>query len=305
MRYSFAKYHGLGNDFILLDGLSRSLPAMERQTVMAWCDRHLGIGADGVIVVRPSRRAACRMQIFNADGTEAPMCGNGLRCLAMFVWDEALLSETHYTVETLAGLLPVKLERDALGQVTGVTVHMGQPRLSAGEVPMVLTPDDQSLGRLTRPVQVPVAVNGRIWEVTAVNTGAPQCVVFVPDVDALDICTLGPALEHHPAFPQGVNVMLTQVIHRSQVRVRPWERGVGATLACGTGACAVVVAGVLTGQTERQVQVLLPGGALHIQWEEDTGQMVMTGPATRVFTGQWHKAEPVSRLRSRPVRDRQ
>lgn len=277
--YAFAKYHGLGNDFILVNCLNDPHPAIDGHMAIAWCNRHTGIGADGVILLLPSERAACRMQILNSDGSEAPMCGNGLRCLVMFARDEQIITANEYSIETPVGILAVRVESDAAGRAVGVRVQMGRPRLLAREVPTTLVPGDQ------RAIQVPLAAGGQTWQITAVNTGNPQCVVLVSDVAAIDVHRLGPLIEKHPAFPCGVNVMFTQIVNRAQLLVRPWERGAGATLACGTGACAALVAGVLGGHTERRAQVILPGGALHIEWDEQTDEVRMTGPATRVFAG--------------------
>lgn len=277
--YSFAKYHGLGNDFILVNCLNDPHPAIDGPMASAWCNRHTGIGADGIILLLPSERAACRMQILNSDGSEAPMCGNGLRCLVMFARDEKIVTADEYSVETLAGTLAVRVESDATGCAVGVRVQMGRPYLLAREVPTTLVPGDQ------RAIEVPLMVGDKTWQVTAVNTGNPQCVVFTPDVAAIDVHTLGPLIEKQPAFPRGVNVMFAQIVNRTQLLVRPWERGVGATLACGTGACAALVAGVLGGHTERRAQVILPGGALRIEWDEQTDQVMMAGPAVRVFVG--------------------
>jgi len=276
---SFAKYHGLGNDFILVAGLSSSVSNISPDQARQLCDRHFGVGADGVITVRPSAVADCRMKLLNSDGSEADMCGNGLRCLAQFVWDEGLVHKTEMAVETLAGIkrpyLHVNGER-----VIEISAEIGQPQLAARAVPTTLVaPDAQA-------IDMPLELEGATWRVTALNTGVPHCVVFVPDLDAVDWRALGPRIERHPAFPRKTNVMFTQVMARDRLRVRPWERGAGPTLACGTGACAAAAAGVLAHQTERRVQVELPGGVLRIEWEESSGEMIMTGPATRVFAGQ-------------------
>ncbi len=277
--YAFAKYHGLGNDFILLNGLDHTEPPITSHTAIAWCERRVGIGADGVITLLPSRQAACRMHMFNADGSEAPMCGNGLRCLVTFARDEGLITQDAYTVETSAGLLHVQFVESAEPAAPDIAVQMGQPRLLARETPTTLAPDDQTV------IEAQMVVGGKTWTVTAMNMGNPQCVLFLPQLDGIDIHTLGPAFERHPAFPLWTNVMFTQVLSSKQLRVIPWERGAGATLACGTGACAAAVAGALTGRTERAVQVTLPGGALRVHWDETTGQVIMTGPARRVFAG--------------------
>jgi diaminopimelate epimerase len=276
----FVKYHGLGNDFILVDGISA--PAdLSADDVIRLCDRHFGIGADGVILVlpSPSGQADCRMRLLNSDGSEGEMCGNGLRCLARFVWDVELVRKTEMAVETLAGIKRphLHIEND---QVIEISVQMGQPHWLAREVPTTLVPLDECA------INVPLDVDGTVWNVTLVNTGVPHCVVFVPELLVIDWQAWGPRIERHPAFPHKANVMFTQVIARDHLQVRPWERGAGPTLACGTGACAAVVAAAVTCHTERDVHVTLPGGSLRVQWETATDVMVMTGPAERVFSGE-------------------
>jgi len=274
----FSKYHGLGNDFILVNGLGASAPDISPQEAIRLCDRHFGIGADGVILALPSPNADCRMQLINSDGSEAEMCGNGLRCLARFVWDEGLVRKTELVVETLAGLKRPHLHVDG-ADVIEIAVGMGKPFLLARDVPTTLVEPD------ARAMDVPLEIDGAMFHVTALNTGVPHCIVFVPDVESVDWRSLGPRIEHHPAFPRKTNVMFTQVVARDHVRVRPWERGAGATLACGTGACAAAVAAAITGRAERDMAVTLPGGTLRIQWDATSDEMIMTGPAERVFVG--------------------
>ncbi len=273
----FVKYHGLGNDFVLVDGMSAQV-VLRAGDAIRLCDRHFGIGADGLILALPSDQADCRMQLINSDGSEGEMCGNGLRCLARFAWEQGLVRKTEMTVETLAGIKRPRLHL-ADGEISEVSVQMGRPRWLARDVPTALVAPDASA------INAPLDVDGTHWEVTLVNTGVPHCVVFVPDVDAVDWPTWGPRIERHPAFPHRTNVMFTQVIARDHLEVRPWERGAGATLACGTGACAAAVAGAVTSRTERAVRVTLPGGVLRIQWEAETDEIIMAGPAERVFEG--------------------
>ena len=275
----FAKYHGLGNDFILMDGLSAPME-MSAQIALRLCDRHSGVGADGVILVLPSAVADCRMQLYNSDGSEAEMCGNGLRCLAQFIWDERLIRKTEMTVETLAGLKHPRLRVNG-ERVVEIIVEMGQPLLRACDVPTTLVAPD------AKAMDAPLELDGVTWQVAVLNTGVPHCVIFVSDAEAVDWRALGPRIVDHPAFPHKTNVMFTQVVARDHLRVRPWERGAGATLACGTGACAAAVAAALTGRAERDVQVTLPGGMLRIQWDASRDEIMMTGPAERVFVGQW------------------
>ena len=274
----FSKYHGLGNDFILVNGLGTPAPDIGPQEAIRLCDRHFGIGADGVILALPSLNADCRLQLINADGSVAEMCGNGLRCLARFVWDEGLICKTEMVVETLAGLKRPHLHVDGV-DVIEIAVGMGKPFLLARDVPTTLVEPD------ARAMDVPLEIDGATFYVTALNTGVPHCIVFVPDVESVDWRSLGPRIEHHPAFPRKTNVMFTQVIARDHLRVCPWERGAGATLACGTGACAATVAAAVTGRAERDVAVTLPGGTLRIQWDATSDEMIMTGPAERVFVG--------------------
>ena len=277
----FVKYHGLGNDFILVDGLGTPAPDISPPVAVRLCDRHFGIGADGVILVLPSPDADCRMQLINSDGSEAEMCGNGLRCLARFVWDEGLIRNTEIAVETLAGLKRARLRVE--GEcVTEIAVEMGKPLLLAREVPTTLVAPDE------RVLNLPLEINGATFRVTALNTGVPHCVVFVPNADreAMDWRSIGSYIEHHAAFPRKTNVMFTQVISRDHLRVQPWERGAGLTLACGTGACAAAVAAAITGRAERAVSVTLPGGSLRVQWNAMNDEIVMVGPTERVFVGQ-------------------
>jgi diaminopimelate epimerase len=276
--HQFAKYHGLGNDFILIDGLS-TRATVSAQDAIRHCDRHFGIGADGVILALPSAIADCRMYLLNSDGSEAEMCGNGLRCLTQFVWDEKLIRKTEMTIETLAGLKRPHLRVDG-ERVVEITVEMGKPLLLARQVPTTLVAPE------AKAIDVPLAVDGVSCNVTALNTGVPQCVIFVPDAEGIDWRALGPRIAHHPAFPQGANAMFTQILARDHLRVRPWERGAGATLACGTGACAAVVAAALTDRAERDVRVTLPGGTLQIRWDSTNDEVMMTGPAERVFVGE-------------------
>ena len=276
------KMHGLGNSYLFLDGLAGPVPPDEAlpELARAVSDRNFGIGSDGLILVLPPRDpdAQFRMRIFNADGSEGEMCGNGIRCLARLVFDRGYTRDTEFVVETKAGAIRPRLHL-VDGRVEAVTVDMGVPRLERGAIPMA--------GPATeRAVEVPLRVatgagSAEEFIVTAVSMGNPHCVVFVDDVDAVDLQRLGPAFEHHPAFPQRVNTHFAQVLGPSRVRVRVWERGSGPTLACGTGACAVAVAGAVTGRTGRQVTVELPGGPLEIRWEED-GHVSMTGPAAYV-----------------------
>ncbi len=279
MAIEFTKYHGLGNDFILIDNRSNSRPQVTPEQAIEMCDRHFGIGADGVIFVLPGKNDTdYTMRIFNSDGSEPEMCGNGIRCFAGFVADLEGVSRTQdkYRIHTLAGVITTQLMAD--GQVK---VDMGEPRLLASEIPTTLCPDDQKV------VEQPLEVAGKTWNVTCVSTGNPHCITFVEDVAAISLESIGPQFEHHPAFPQRINTEFIQVVRPDYVKMRVWERGAGITLACGTGACASLVAGVLTGKCSNIATVELPGGPLQIEWSISNQRMYMTGPAERVFTGKF------------------
>jgi diaminopimelate epimerase len=276
MAIEFTKYHGLGNDFILVDNRSSSDPCLTPDQAIELCDRHFGIGADGVIFALPSQDGTdYTMRIFNSDGSEPEMCGNGIRCLARFIADlEGTTQPRSYRIHTLAGVMTPKLEADGL-----VTVDMGEPRLLAAEIPSTLATPNQKI------VQQPLEVGGQTWDVTCVNMGNPHCITFVTDVAAIALAAIGPQFEHHPAFPKRTNTEFIQVVRPDYLKMRVWERGAGITLACGTGACAALVAAVLTGNSDRRATVELPGGCLQIEWTESNNRLYMTGPAKRVFIG--------------------
>ncbi|EKP93748.1 diaminopimelate epimerase [Thermaerobacter subterraneus] len=275
------KMHGLGNNYLFLDGLAEPVPPDDDLPALARAvsDRNFGIGSDGLILVLPPRDpgARFRMRIFNADGSEGEMCGNGIRCLARLVYDRGYTRETEFVVETGAGPIRPRLHLDG-HRVTGVTVDMGVPRLERGMIPMAGPAGEQAV---EVPLEVEAGGERSVFTVTALSMGNPHCVVFVDDLEAVDLERLGPAFEHHPAFPQRVNTHFTRVLNPERVRVRVWERGSGPTLACGTGACAVAVAGALTGRTGRRVTVELPGGSLEVEWAGD-GHVYMTGPAAYI-----------------------
>ncbi|MDI3279951.1 MAG: diaminopimelate epimerase [Bacillota bacterium] len=273
----FTKMHGLGNDYIYVNGFEEEV-ADPAQLARAMSDRHFGVGADGLVLILPSQKADLRMRIFNADGSEAQICGNALRCVGKYAYERGLVPRPALTVETLAGVREVVLLLDG-GRVTGARVDMGAPRLRRREIPMV-GPEDETA------IEVEVPAGGRSFTVTAVSMGNPHAVVFVPAVEEVPLSQWGPLLEHHPFFPERTNVEFCQVINPTRLRVRVWERGSGETLACGSGACAVLVAAALTGRAERQAEVILPGGSLQIEWSGD-GRVLMSGPATEVFQGEW------------------
>jgi diaminopimelate epimerase len=281
MAIAFTKYHGLGNDFVLVDNRHQKDPGLTPEQAVKWCDRNFGIGADGVIFVLPGQQGTdYTMRIFNSDGSEPEMCGNGIRCLAKFIADletadgPPAAPPKAYTIHTLGGTITPTLQPD--GQVT---VDMGEPRLLAGDIPTTLVAADQ------RVISQSLTVAEQDWIVTAVSMGNPHCITFVDDATAIDLAQLGPQFEHHPAFPERINTEFIEVMGRDYLKMRVWERGAGATLACGTGACAALVAAALTERSDRAATVELPGGPLRIEWSAIDNRVYMTGPAERVFTG--------------------
>jgi diaminopimelate epimerase len=278
MSIEFAKYHGLGNDFILIDNRASSEPLVTPEQAIKMCDRNFGIGADGVIFALPGEIGTdYTMRIFNSDGSEPEMCGNGIRCLAGFIVQlEGNQSNTaQYRIHTLAGVMTPQLTAD--GQVR---VDMGFPKLLAAEIPTTLCLSDDKV------IAQSLEVAGQSWSVTCVSMGNPHCITFVEDVAAVPLEIIGPQFEYHSVFPQRTNTEFIQVVGRDYLKMRVWERGAGATLACGTGACAALVAGVLTDKCDRIATVELPGGCLEIEWGLDQ-RLYMTGPAERVFTGKF------------------
>lgn len=278
----FVKMHGLGNDFVIMNFMLSEPSGDWAEEARLICDRHFGIGADGLVLLLPSDVADIRMRIYNPDGSEAEMCGNAIRCVAKYMYERNLISDMSITVETGAGVLVPELvwEDSAAETDFKVRVDMGKPILAPGSIP-VATEGDQVIAQ-------GLDLDGQTITYSAVSMGNPHCVVFVPDLDQVDFYRLGPAVEKHPLFPKKTNVEFVQVISPSELRVRVWERGAGETLACGTGACAVAVAGVLNQYSNRKVAVMLPGGRLDIEWAED-GRVFMTGPAEGVFEGSWLK----------------
>lgn len=273
----FTKMQGIGNDFVVVNALAESfeeahLPALSRKVN----DRKFGIGGDGLILVLPSKTADFRMRMFNPDGSESEMCGNGIRCFAKYVYDRKLIPEPQVKVETLAGVKMLKLQTRA-GKVEAVRVDMGTPRLLRSEIPMRGDDNGKVIGEGLK-------AEGHRFEITAVSMGNPHVVIFEDKLDAFPVAKFGPAIENHKAFPQRTNVHFVQVCSSSEVIMRTWERGAGETLACGTGACATVVACILNDKTSRNVHVHLPGGDLRVEWTGDN-RVLMTGPAEEVFEG--------------------
>lgn len=284
-RIEFTKMQGTGNDFVVLDCLAHPeyleyalTPALASKL----CDRHYGIGADGLVLVLPSAIADIQMRIINSDGSEAEMCGNGIRCFARFVYEQNIVKKETMTVETLAGVLIPKMILDNSGTVTGVEVDMGEPILDRAGVPMI--GEGQA-------VSVPIMVEDTEFIVTAVGMGNPHCVTFVEDIAQFPITHWGPIMERSPYFPRKTNVEYVQVLNEKEVIMRVWERGAAVTMACGTGSCATAVACVLNGKTQREVLVHLDGGDLQIRWEASNNHLYMTGPAESVFTGVYLREE--------------
>lgn len=274
----FTKMQGLGNDFILVNCLNEQLTGEYEAIARKLCDRHYGIGADGLILILPSETADIRMRIFNSDGSEPEMCGNGIRCFARFVYEGDIVIKPTMRVETLAGVIipEIILEGD---RVVSVRVNMGEPRLERNIIPMT--------GPAGRVVNEPLVVGDRTYNVTCISMGNPHCITFVSDVEEVAITTIGPKMENHQVFPRRTNVEFIQVLNRNEVNMRVWERGAGETLACGTGACATGVACILNNLTDRTVTVHLTGGDLLIEWAENN-HVYMTGPAEYVFQGETH-----------------
>mgnify|MGYP001289378671 CR=1 FL=1 len=278
MSIKFTKMHGAGNDYVYIDGFKEKVedPAALAREIS---DRHFGVGSDGLIMILPSNDADVKMRMFNADGSEAEMCGNGIRCVAKYAFDHGLVRKQKMVIETGAGSLPVQLYLGAGDLVEKVRVNMGSPRLLRGEIPMT-GPENE------RAVDIGIAVAGQTLAATCVSMGNPHCVIYVDDVEHFPVADIGPYIENHDLFPQRINVEFVEVISPTEVRQRTWERGAGETLACGTGASAVTVAGVLTGRTERKIVNHLLGGDLELEWRAD-GEVTMIGPASEVFSGEY------------------
>lgn len=275
----FTKMHGIGNDYVYVNGFEVDVEA-PGELARRISDRHFGVGSDGLVLVLPSDKADLRMRMFNADGTEAEMCGNASRCVGKYAWDNGLVRENPITLETGAGIRIIELLLDG-GSATGATVDMGEPVLEPELIP-ALAP-----GGMDRIVAAPISVDGREYEFTAVSMGNPHAIIVMQGIDDLDLPALGPRFEHHEFFPRRVNTEFVEIVSRTHIRMRVWERGAGETLACGTGACAVLVACALNGLTDREADVELLGGTLHIRWDATNGHVYMTGPATTVFTGEY------------------
>ena len=295
----FTKMHGCGNDYVYVNLLEEQIddPAEMSRKVSPW---HFGIGADGLITIGPSETADFRMRIYNADGSEAEMCGNGIRCVAKYVYDHGMTRKTEITVETGAGIKTLLLHIEA-GKAKAVRVDMGEPMLAAEAIPVngselacereeaiIDQPIEEAI--IDRPIEAaiidqPIEAAGKQWRITCVSMGNPHTVTFVPAVETLPLAEIGPLFENHKAFPKRTNTEFVELINRNEIRMRVWERGSGETLACGTGACASVMAAILNGYTEDSVKVHLTGGDLLIEYDRETNHIFMTGPAETVFEG--------------------
>ncbi|WP_195560269.1 diaminopimelate epimerase [Anaeromassilibacillus sp. D41t1_190614_C2] len=272
----FTKMHGTGNDYIYVNGFEEKLENPSEAAVKL-SDRRFGIGSDGLILILPSDVADCRMEMFNADGSIGKMCGNGIRCVAKYVYDRGLVKKDVLRVETRSGVKTLQLRVED-GKVASVRVNMGQPELDPEKIPVLFSKDRM----VDEEVYTP---SGNVWRVTCVSMGNPHAVIFVDDVEGLDLPAIGPEMEKHAMFPERANIEFAQVTGPHEVQMRVWERGSGETLACGTGACACAVASVLTGKADRDVTVHLRGGDLHVFWDPDTDDVYMEGPAAFVFDG--------------------
>ena len=278
MKLAFTKMEGCGNDYVYVNGFTQSVPAEEKPAlVRRLSDRHFGIGGDGVIFINPAKEADFEMEMWNADGTRSEMCGNGIRCVARYVYDFGLTDQKEFSIVS-AGKIKYMTLYEQDGQISAVRVNMGQPILEADQIPV--RADHSPV------INVPIEVQGKEYRMTCVSMGNPHAVVFVDSTEDFPLEQVGPYFENHPCFPNRTNTEFVQVIDRSRVRMRVWERGTGETLACGTGCCATAVACVLNGLTDNAITVEVLGGELRIEWDRENDLVWMTGPATVVFSGE-------------------
>lgn len=272
----FTKMHGCGNDYVYVD-CTKNLIDNIPETARKVSDRHYGVGSDGLILIRPSKEADFMMDMYNYDGSRSQMCGNGIRCVGKYVYDNGLTDKNHIKIETLSGVKNLELFVED-GKVQSVTVDMGKPILTPSLIPVDLDMD--------MVINEPITINGEIYKVTCVSMGNPHAVVFVEDTKDVPIEIIGPLFENHEIFPNRVNTEFVQVIDRTHIDMRVWERGSGETLACGTGACASVIACILNGLTDHEVRVTLLGGDIIVRYDEKVDLVYMTGPAVTVFHGE-------------------
>lgn len=270
----FTKMHGAGNDYIYVNTIKYPIEHPE-ELAIKWSAPHTGIGSDGLVLIGESPIADFSMRIFNADGSEAMMCGNASRCIGKYLYDNKLTDKTDIALDTLSGIKYLKLILSE-GKVSMVTVDMGTPKLE--EVAIDGNPDNM--------ISKEITINNQTFKATAISMGNPHLVIFINDIERIDLPAIGPLLENHPLFPGRINVEFAQKLDNNKVRMRVWERGSGITMACGTGACATAVAGSIIGETGRDVEIIMDGGSLNIKWDEQTNRVYMTGEATTVFEGE-------------------
>ena len=275
--FKFTKMHGAGNDYIYVNCFEEKVEDINA-TAKAVSDRHFGIGSDGLVLICPSDKADFKMDMYNSDGTQAEMCGNATRCVGKYVHDRGLTDKTEITLETLAGIKILKFNLNDKGEVETVQVNMGEPELVPKNIPI-----DSDLERF---IQEDVEVDGKTYKITGVSMGNPHAVTFIDDTDSLEIEKIGPKFENHPLFPRRINTEFAQIVDDKTIKMRVWERGAGETLACGTGACATMVAANLSGLVGDEADLVLLGGTLHIKWDKSDNCVYMTGPAAFVFDGE-------------------
>lgn len=274
----FTKMQGIGNDYIYVNCLEETVEGDLSELAVRMSDRHFGVGSDGLVLIQRSDVADFAMRMFNSDGSESEMCGNATRCIGRYVYERGLTDKTSFTLMTGAGLKQLDLTVED-GKVKRVRVDMGGPELTPSAIPVNLA------GMMIMGQRL--QVGGMNYDIHCVSMGNPHCVVFVRDPELVDLADIGPQFEHHPVFPRLTNTEFVQVVSRNHLRMRVWERGAGETLACGTGACAALVASVLTGRADREVDIDLRGGTLHITWSPEDNHVYMEGPAEFVFDGEW------------------
>lgn len=275
--FKFTKMHGAGNDYIYVNCFEEKLENIN-ETAKFVSDRHFGIGSDGLVLICPSDKADFRMDMYNSDGTQAEMCGNATRCVGKYVHDKGLTDKTEITLETLAGIKILKLNLGKNGEVETVEVNMGHPELTPKNIPIN--------SDLERFIQEPVTVDGKTYLVTGVSMGNPHAITYIDDTNSFEIEKIGPKFENHPMFPRRINTEFAQIVDRKTIKMRVWERGAGETLACGTGACATMVAANLSDLVDDEADLVLLGGTLHIRWDKKENNIYMTGPAKFVFDGE-------------------
>ena len=286
MKFKFTKMQGCGKDYIYVNGFTEKIPQEEKtELVRHISDRHFGIGGDGVIFINPSLEADFEMEMYNADGSRAEMCGNGIRCVAKYVYDKGLTDKTDISVISCGQIKYLQLFLKE-GQVNTVRVNMGAPELRPDRIPVTVAEAGIPLEK-ERIVNAPIIVQGKEYKMTCVSMGNPHAVIFLEDVTNLEIEQIGPYFENHERFPKRINTEFVKVLDKKTVQMRVWERGTGETLACGTGCCATVVACILNGLTDEKVTVKLLGGEIEIEWDREANLVYMTGPAVTVFEGEY------------------